>query len=156
MKECKYNDFNIKFFSHNETLPNKKYHFCIFHEGIFDRSIVFGKSRFQIIFNLNEHMQQLSNCSKIIIVKKGIEFILLWTSLKGKNELYDLRGGWKEFFDYLILNSERNHKNFLYIGNSHYAPLACWRNGKNCDVIYQSESVVDTFLKETVEQYLPF
>jgi len=158
-KLCQYNDFAIQFISQNDTNDFKflkKYHFAIFEEGTFDRAIIFGKSKDQLIFDANQYMQQLGNCEKYIIVENGIQLIFLWTSLKGKAEKINMRGGKKELMDYLFLTFTKKKSRCLYIGNSHEAPLAAWRNSVNCDVIYTEEKIIDKFLKSTVEQLIPF
>lgn len=157
MKECKYNDFELRFFSYNEEKSFlKKYHFALFEDGIFDREVIFGRSKNQLIFEANKYMQQLGNCEKFIIVENGIQLIFLWTSLKGKGEKINMRGGKKALFDYLFLTFTKKKSRCLYIGNSPEAPLAAWRNEVNCDIIYTEEKIIDTFLKNTVEQFLPF
>ena len=157
MQSCKYNDFEIRFFSHNEENAFlKKYHFALFEDGTFDRAIIFGKSKDQLVFEANRYMQQLGNCEKYIIVENGVQLIFLWTSLRGKPEKINMRGGKKGLFDYLFLTFTKKKQRALYIGNSAEAPLAAWRNGVNCDVIYTEQKIIDTFLKNTVEQLLPF
>jgi hypothetical protein len=154
---CKYNEFTIRFFSHNEVPDLRiKYDFALFEDGAFDREIIFERSKNQLIFEANKYMQQLGNCEKYIIVENGVQLIFLWTSLKGKPEKINLRGGKKQLLDYLVLTFCKKKQKALYIGNSHEAPLAFWRNEISCDVIFTEASIIDKFLKETVEQFLPF
>jgi hypothetical protein len=156
MKVCKYNNFEVRFISHNEKFePKRKYDFAVFEDGVFDREKLFN-SKNQLIFEANLYMQQLGNCEKYIIVENGVQLIFLWTNLRGKPEKINMRGGKKELFDYLFLTFTKKKSKCLYIGNSYEAPLAAWRNERNADVIYTEEPIVDKFLKNTVEQFLPF
>lgn len=157
MQECKYNNFSIRFFSQNEEIAFlKKYDFALFEEGNFQRDIIFGKSKNQLVFEANKYMQMLGNCEKYIIVENGVQLIFLWTSLKGKPEKINMRGGKKELFDYLFLTFTKKKNKCLYIGDSFEAPLAGWRNELSVDVIYSDPKIIDKFLKNTVEQFLPF
>ena len=159
MQECKYNDFAIRFVCQNDISEFaflKRYDFVLFENGIFDRAIIFGKSKQQVVFNANTYMNELGRCGKYIVVKNNTQLNLLWTSLPGEPEIYNLRGGKKELFDYLILTFTKKKFKCLYMGDSFEAPMAAWRNEVNCDVIYTEAKIVDTFLKSTVEQFLPF
>jgi len=157
MQSCKYNNFEIRFFSQNEEIAfRKKYDFALFEDGIFEREIIFGRSKNQLIFEANLYMQQLGNCEKYIIVENGVQLIFLWTSLRGKPEKINMRGGLKQLMDYLVLTFCKKSNHALYIGDSVEAPLAFWRNEVSVDVIYQNPKIIDQFLKNTVEQFLPF
>jgi hypothetical protein len=157
MKVVKYNNFEVRFFSVNEeTQFRLKYDFALFEDGIFDRNIIFERSKNQLIFEANKYMQQLGNCEKYIIVENGVQLIFLWTSLKGQPEKINMRGGKRQLMDYLFLTFAKKKNKCLYIGNSFEAPLAAWRNELSCDVIYTEVIIIDKFIKETQEQYLPF
>jgi hypothetical protein len=159
VQECNYNDFKLRFVSQNEVSEFaflKFYDFALFEYGMFDRAIVFGKSKNQVVFNANSYMNELGRCKKYIVVKNNTQLNLLWTSLPGEPEIYNLRGGKKELFDYLFLTFTKKKSKCLYIGDSPEAPLAAWRNEVNCDTIYTEVKIIDTFLKSTVEQFLPF
>jgi hypothetical protein len=147
----------MRFISSNEEFEfRKKYDFALFEDGIFDRALLFGKSKDQLIFNANNYMQQLGNCEKFIIVENGVQLIFLWTSLRGKPEKINMRGGKKALMDYLFLTFTKRKMKCLYIGNSPEVPLAGWRNECSVDVIYQDQEILDSYLKQTTEQYLPF
>ena len=118
--------------------------------------MIFNNSKNQLIFEANKYMQRLGNCEKYIIVENGVQLIFLWTNLRGKPEKINMRGGKKQLFDYLFLTFTKKKNHCLYIGNSPEAPLAGWRNELNVDVIYTEAKIIDTFLKSTVEQFLPF
>jgi len=157
MRECKYNDFSVRFVSQNEEFDfRKKYSFALFENGDFKREMLFSRSDHQLIFNANKYMQQLGNCEKFIVVENGVELILLWTSLKGKPEKMNMRGGKKQLLDYLVLSFCKPKSKCLYIGNSVEGPTAFWRNGVSVDVIYTDERILEKYLKETQELYLPF
>lgn len=155
MKDCKYNDFSVRFLSDTEELRAGGYATAIFHEGSFIRENIFGKSTNQIVFNANLYNQFLGNFDKFIIIENGIQLSLLWTSFKGAHEKINLRGGTRQLFDYLFLSFTKKKHKCLYFGNCVDAPLAAWRNQVSLDVISQ-KNIVDEFLKNTVETYLPF
>jgi len=157
MQSCKYPNFEIRFFSQNEEIAfKKKYDFALFEDGIFEREIIFGRSKNQLVFEANKHMQMLGNCEKYIIVENGVQLIFLWTSLRGAPEKINMRGGKKQLMDYLFLTFTKKKNSCLYIGDSFEAPMAGWRNELSVDVIYQNPKIIDQFLKNTVEQFLPF
>lgn len=154
-KECKYNDFSVRFYSQNENETGRgKYDMSMFHEGVFDREIMWYAKN-QIVFDANEYLQQLGNCEKFIILEKGIDISLLWTSFKGNPEKISMKGGTKYLFDYLFLTFSKKKQKCLYIGSCVDAPIAAWRNQINLDVMYQA-NIIDEFLKQTTETYLPF
>lgn len=164
MKECKYNDFKVRFISPEELYPTHnftrgiQYDLSIFQEGIFDRIVSFERSKNQIVFDANKHMQELGNCEKFIVLKNGVnDFSLLWTSFKGNAELINMKGGMSHLFDYLFLSFCKKKQKVLYIGNQFEAPVAAWRNAINIDVVGEySDNMLDLFLKRTQEAYLPF
>jgi len=157
MKECKYNEFSVRFISQNEEFDfRKKYHFALFESGEFKREMLFERSDQQLIFYANKYMHQLGNCEKFIIVENGVDLILLWTSLRGKPEKINMRGGKKQLLDYLVLTFCKPRSKCLYIGDSVEGAAAFWRNGVSVDVVYTNEDIVDKYLKQTQELYLPF
>lgn len=160
MKSCKYNDFEIRFISQNESdeiVFSKKYDFAFFESGEFRRELLFARSKHQVIFEANKYFQQLGNCEKMIVLENGAENIsFLWTSLKGKHEKINMRGGKRHLFDYLFLTFIKKKSRCLYIGNSFEAPLAGWRNSCSVDVLHTNEKIIEIYLKQTQELYLPF
>jgi hypothetical protein len=157
MKECKYNDFSVRFMNYNETTEHlhKKYQLFLFHEGILQRDN-FLISTNQIVFDFGDKNLLLGNFEKFLILKNGINLSLLWTSFKGKSEEINVKSGTKNLFDYLILSFIKKKQKMLYVGNDVNAALAGWRNQINLDVISDSTDIVDKFLKNSVESYLPF
>jgi len=159
MREVKYNDFCIRFIPQNEKSEfdfRKKYDFALFEEGEFDRALLFERSKHQLIFNANKYIQQLGNCEKFIIVENGTDISFLWTSLRGKPEKTNMRGGKRELMDYLFLTFTKRKNTCLYIGNSIEVPMAAWRNNVFADVVYTNEAIIERYLKQTTELYLPF
>lgn len=154
-KDCKYDGFSIRFLESSEEFKPGGYDLLIFQEGDFDRGSFWEKCKNKVIFRANEKLLFLSDCEKFIIVQQGQDLNLVWTSFKGKPELWNLRGGEKTMFDQLFMTFSKQFQKVLYIGNSVHSAWAGWRNRINVDVL-STVNMVDEFLKLTQEQTLAF
>jgi hypothetical protein len=160
MKSCKYPNFEIRFTKEENDL-RLKYDLAILHTSAGMPPFLFDKSKNQIVFNSNEKNQFLPNYTKFIVACRGTtELNLLWTSFKGKSEIYQIKSS-ESFYDYLIMSFCKKGQKVLYIGDDYRMCVAAWRNSVNLDALCPmmfnvEETIIDSFLKNTQETLLPF